>query len=94
MAYYVYILTNRTHRVLYTGVTNNIVRRLFEHKNKVNDGCFTSRYNVNKLVFFQEFKYIRDAIHYEKVVKGWLRKRKIELINEFNPNWDDLGDGL
>lgn len=89
--YYVYIITNRTNRVLYTGVTNNIERRMYEHKNKKIPG-FTEKYNLNKLVYYQSFSTINDAIAAEKKIKGWRRSRKIVLIREMNPDWDDLSE--
>ncbi len=87
--YYVYILTNKTNTVLYTGVTNNIKRRVYEHKNKFVKG-FTSKYNVNKLVYYEVFDDPYNAISREKQIKGWLRRKKVELINSFNPTWKDL----
>ena len=87
--YYVYILTNKTNQVLYTGVTNNLKRRCCEHKNGVIDG-FTKRYKVNKLVYFERFRDVNYAISREKAVKGLLRVKKLALINEFNPEWKDL----
>jgi putative endonuclease len=87
--YYVYILTNPTNTVLYTGVTNNLIRRIYEHKNKVVQG-FTSKYNVNKLVYYDDTNEVMSAIEREKQIKGWTRKKKINLINNFNPNWIDL----
>ena len=87
--YYVYILTNRHNKVLYTGVTNNIKRRVYEHKNKLVEG-FTQKYNVDKLVYFEMFKDIRLALNREKEIKGWVRIKKIALIEEKNSNWDDL----
>ena len=89
MSYFVYIATNKTNRVLYTGVTNNIVRRMSEHKEGFIEG-FTKKYRVKKLVFVQEFKSIQDAIVSEKKIKGWLRKKKIELIKGLNPTFEDL----
>ncbi len=89
MKYFVYILTNKYNKVLYTGVTNNIKRRIYEHKNKLVKG-FTSKYNLNKLVYFEETNDIRSAIVREKQIKGWLRKKKIELIDRENPTWNDL----
>jgi putative endonuclease len=86
--YYVYIMASRS-RVLYTGVTNNIVRRVNEHKQHVNPG-FTSRYRVTRLVYFEEFRYILSAIAREKQIKGWRRSRKVELIEGRNPRWRDL----
>ena len=86
---YVYILTNKGNRVLYTGVTNNLVRRVCEHKTKLNEG-FTKRYNVNKLVYFELFTDIRAAIAREKQLKAGSRRKKLELIQRLNPNWRDL----
>ena len=86
--HYVYIMTNKT-KTLYTGVTNDLMRRIWEHKNKLAPG-FTSKYNITKLVFFESFKDVREAISAEKRIKGWLRKKKIALIESSNPNWDDL----
>jgi len=87
--YYVYILTNKNNTVLYTGVTNNLERRLYEHKNKLIDG-FTKKYNINKLVFYEITNDINSAIAREKQIKGWLRIKKIKLIEMMNPNWEDL----
>ena len=88
--YYVYILTNKNNTVLYTGVTNNLVRRVYEHKNKLADNSFTNRYNVDKLVYFETTNYIESAIAREKQLKSGSRQRKIELIVAFNPSWEDL----
>ena len=74
---------------MYTGVTNNLKRRLNEHKNKLVEG-FTKKYNVNKLVYFETYKSIKTAIKREKQIKGWLRIKKIELIESQNPEWEDL----
>lgn len=87
--YYVYILTNKYNNVLYTGVTNNLVRRVFEHKSKSVDG-FTKTYNVDKLVYYQCSEEVVVAIEREKQIKGYKRQKKIDLINSFNPDWDDL----
>ncbi len=87
--YYVYILTNYTNKVLYIGVTNNLIRRIYEHKNKIIDG-FTKKYNINKLVYYEVFNRANDAIVAEKKLKGWLREKKIELIVSMNPEWEDL----
>lgn len=89
MTYCVYIMTNKVNTVLYTGVTNNLERRVFEHKNKLIPG-FTTKYNLNKLVYFEEFNNINDALANEKRIKGWLRVKKINLIESKNPNWKDL----
>ncbi len=87
--YYVYIMTNRHHNVLYVGVTNNLLRRVDEHKNKTLDG-FTSRYNINKLVYYEATNDIRDAITREKQIKGWVRQRKNDLVSTTNPQWVEL----
>ena len=86
--YYVYILTNKS-RTLYTGVTSNLERRIFEHKNKLMPG-FTSKYNITKLVYFESTPDINAAIAREKQIKGWLRAKKIALIETVNPEWRDL----
>jgi putative endonuclease len=87
--YYVYILTTRKNTVLYTGMTNDLMRRMWEHKTKFNIG-FTSRYNVDKLVWFEEHNDVKLAIRREKLIKRWVRDWKESLINERNPEWDDL----
>lgn len=87
--YFVYILTNWNNKVLYIGITNNLQRRVYEHKQKFVDG-FTEKYNLNKLVYFEEFSNVDDAIAAEKRVKGWLRIKKIKLIESKNPQWKDL----
>ncbi|MBI5731367.1 MAG: GIY-YIG nuclease family protein [Ignavibacteriales bacterium] len=76
-------------KVLYVGMTNNLARRVYEHKNKINIG-FTAKYNVNRLVYFEETEDEIKAMKREKQIKGWLRKKKIKLIETTNPNWDDL----
>ena len=91
--YYVYIITNKTNTVLYTGVTNNLERRLYEHKNKLIKG-FTSKYNINKLVFFICCGDVKQAIAFEKKVKGWKRSKKNQLIETINPEWTDLSLSL
>jgi putative endonuclease len=88
--YYVYIMTNRS-GTLYTGVTNNIKQRVHQHKNKLVEG-FTKKYNITRLVYFETFSDVYSAIACEKTIKGWLRKKKIELINESNPDWRDLSE--
>ncbi|MBW8050118.1 MAG: GIY-YIG nuclease family protein [Cytophagales bacterium] len=90
---HVYILTNKNHTVLYTGVTSDLFTRVYEHKEKLYKG-FTSKYNVNKLVYYEEFDDIEEAIAREKQIKAGSRKRKIELINSMNPEWNDLYDNL
>ncbi|MDQ3018638.1 MAG: GIY-YIG nuclease family protein [bacterium] len=87
--YFVYILTNYTNRVLYTGITNNITRRIYEHKNKFIPG-FTAKYNVNKLVFVTSFSTALEAINAEKKIKGWTRIKKLSLIKRNNPTFQEL----
>ena len=88
--YYVYVLTNNS-KTLYTGMTNNLSRRIYEHKNKIIKG-FTSRYNLNKLVYYEITDEVHTAILREKRIKGWLRKKKIDLIEKENPTWKDLSE--
>jgi len=89
----VYILTNFTNKVLYIGVTNDLHRRLYEHKNGIIEG-FTKKYHVHKLVYYETTDDINAAIHREKKLKGLLRSKKIDLINSKNPLWNDLGKDL
>jgi len=89
--YYAYIMTNRS-RTLYVGVTNDLVRRVYEHKNKMVDG-FTKKYNLTLLVYYEETGDIQSASEREKQIKGWLRNKKIALIESVNPQWKDLSDG-
>ena len=86
--YYVYILTNPS-RTLYVGVTNNLRRRVYEHKHKLLEG-FTKRYNLTILVYYEATPDVRAAIEREKQIKGWLRSKKITLIESTNPEWRDL----
>ena len=88
--YYVYILTNSTNKVLYTGITNNLERRLEEHKSKVKPNSFTSKYNVHKLVYYEHTTDVESAISREKQIKGGARAKKIALIEKANPIWKDL----
>ena len=93
MNYYVYILTNINKTTLYIGVTNNLQRRLWEHQNKVVDG-FSKKYNLNKLVYYEQTNDVEVAINREKILKKWARAKKENLINTFNPNWDDLSETI
>jgi len=86
---FVYILTNKYNTVLYVGVTSNLVKRIWEHKNKLVDG-FTKKYNVDKLVYYEVFEDIKKAIKKEKYIKGKKREYKIEIIKEKNQEWRDL----
>ncbi|MAU01604.1 MAG: endonuclease [Anaerolineaceae bacterium] len=88
--YYVYIMSSKS-GTLYTGMTNNLARRVYEHKHKLTPG-FTKKYNVNRLVYYEVFSQVRDAIAREKAIKGWLRQKKIALIESFNPTWSDLSE--
>jgi len=88
--YFVYILASPS-RTLYTGVTSDLARRVYEHKQKLIPG-FTSRYNVGLLVYFETFNTPQEAIAREKQIKGWVRRRKIALIEESNPSWQDLSE--
>ena len=87
--YYIYILTNTHHNVLYTGVTNDLERRCYEHKQKNIKG-FTQKYNVDKLIYFERFDLIDIAIGREKQIKGFSKEKKLSLINQFNKEWKEL----
>ena len=91
--YYIYIITNHEETVLYTGFTNDLIRRIYEHKNKLLEG-FSSKYNLNKLVYYEVFDNPEDAIKREKQVKKWPRKWKLDTINKFNPDWVDLYESI
>ena len=88
--FYVYILTSQRNGTLYIGVTNNLFARTFQHKLKDNPNSFTAKYNIDKLVYFETFQYVNDAIEREKQMKKWERKWKIRLIESENPTWSDL----
>lgn len=87
---YVYIITNFTNTVLYTGVTNDLERRINEHTNGYSKNSFTQKYRLYKLIWFQEFKSPLEAIEAEKKIKGWRREKKLSLIKEHNPQFKDL----
>ncbi|MDX1545164.1 MAG: GIY-YIG nuclease family protein [Christiangramia sp.] len=89
---YVYILTNKNKKVLYTGVTSNLINRIFQHKTKYYKGSFSARYNCDRLVFYREFENIIEAINFEKKIKAGNRERKEKLINSQNPEWIDLAE--
>jgi putative endonuclease len=91
--YYVYIISNFNNKVLYIGVTNDLKRRIYEHKNKSIKG-FSSKYNINKLIYFEQFNDINEAIQREKQLKKWNRSWKDELIKKLNPKWNDLFDEI
>ena len=90
MSYYVYILTNKNHTVLYTGVTGDLVRRVYEYKNHLDPKSFTAKYKVHKLVYFEETTDVKAALEREKQIKSWKREKKVDLIYNSNPRWFDL----
>ncbi len=92
--YFVYILTNPSHTVFYTGMTNNLMRRMWEHKEKLNPKSFTAKYNCIKLIYFESGESSIRAIEREKMIKDMRRERKIELINSVNPEWKDLFNSI
>ena len=94
MQYYVYIMSCTNLTLFYTGITNNIIRRVFEHKNKSLENSYTSRYNLNKLVYFEEYKDPNQAIEREKQIKKYSQKKKLELVQRRNPSCCDLYDGI
>ena len=87
--YYVYIMTNKNNKVIYVGMTNNLIRRIYEHKNKLVKG-FTKRYNICKLVYFEHTYEVDAAIRREKEIKKWRREKKNKLVESLNPHWNDL----
>ena len=90
MPYYVYILSNNYNTTLYTGVTNNLIRRVYEHKNHLDPTSFTAKYHVEKLVFYEIYSDPETAITREKQIKSWKRKKKNTIIGDGNPRWEDL----
>ena len=90
MHYYVYILSNNTNVSIYTGVTKDLYRRVYEHRHKLEPDSFTARYNVHKLVYFEETTDVRAAIEREKQIKSWSRAKKNKLVESMNPKWQDL----
>ena len=94
MQYYVYILASNDNKVIYTGVTNNLIRRVYEHKNNFDKKSFTSRYYVHKLVYFEYTGDVTAAIEREKQIKGWNRNRKSKLVESKNKAWEDLYQSL
>lgn len=91
--YYIYLLTNWNNKVMYVGMTNDLRRRIFEHKNKLLEG-FTKKYNINKLVYFDETNDVLTAIAREKEIKRWRREKKNKLVESMNPEWNDLSQAL
>ena len=94
MTYYVYILANSTNTVLYTGITNNLIRRVYEHRENADPNGFTAKYGVHKLVYFEETSDVRAALEREKQIKGWNRARKNKLVEKKNPSWQDLWEQI
>jgi len=90
MNYYVYILTNATNVILYTGVTKDLVRRVYEHRHNLDPDSFTAKYKIHKLVYFEVTSDVRAAIAREKEIKGWRRSKKNALVETTNPKWEDL----
>ncbi len=88
--FYVYILTNTYNTVLYVGMTNELENRIVQHRQKINPKSFTAKYNLWKLVYFEDTPEVISAIVREKEIKGWTREKKVKLIEELNPKWDDL----
>ena len=86
--YYIYIMTNHS-KTLYTGVTSDLAGRVYQHKEGTGS-AFTRKYKINRLVYYEEFSDIKEAIAREKQIKGWVRRKKIDLIESINPTWDDL----
>ena len=94
MTYYVYILTNKNNNVLYTGVTKDLIRRVYEHRNHLDKDSFTAKYNVTKLVYYEETTDVRAAIEREKQIKSWSRTKKFFLVREKNPGFLDIYPSL
>ena len=94
MEYYVYIMTNSHKNVLYTGVNNNLIKRVYEHRNHLDKGSFTDRYNIEYLIYFETTSDVKAAIEREKQIKSWSRKKKNKLVESKNPEWKDLYDEI
>ena len=94
MQYYVYILTNKNNTVLYTGMTNDLIRRVHEHKNNADPKSFTAKYKAHKLIYFEQTSDVDSAIEREKQIKSWSRAKKIALVHESNPKFYDLYPNL
>ena len=94
MNYYVYILTNATNVTMYIGVTKDLVRRMYEHRHKLDSNSFTAKYNVHKLVYYECTNDVLAAIEREKQIKGWNRARKNKLVETRNPRWEDLYESI
>ena len=94
MNYYVYILSNKTNTTVYIGITNDLVRRMYEHRQNLSPNSFTAKYDVHKLVYYEHTTDSRVAIEREKQLKGWNRARKNALVNSVNPTWQDLYESI
>ena len=94
MEYYVYILSNSTNTIVYTGVTKDLIRRIYEHRHDLDSNSFSAKYQVHKLVYFESTSDINAAIAREKQIKGWNRKRKNKLVESKNPLWQDLYESI
>ena len=94
MEYYVYMMTNSHKNLLYTGITNDLIRRVYEHRHHMDKGSYTDRYNIEYLVYYESTSDVTAAIEREKQIKGWNRKRKDKLIASKNPNWLDLYESI
>ena len=94
MNYYVYILSNVTHTVVYTGITRDLVRRVYEHRHHLDKGSFTDKYDVTQLVYYEHTTDVRAAIEREKQIKSWNRARKNRLVETMNPQWQDLWETI
>ncbi len=94
MQYFVYILATNDNKAIYTGITNNLLRRVYEHKNSLDPKSFTSRYHIHKLVYFECTSDVTAAIEREKQIKSWNRNRKNRLIESKNPNWTELYNSI
>ena len=90
MTYYVYILANATNVAVYTGVTNDLVRRVYEHRHNLPPDSYTAKHRIHKLVYYEQTNDVRAAIAREKQLKGWVRKKKNQLVSGMNPEWKDL----
>lgn len=91
---YIYILSNQTNVAVYTGVTNDLIRRVYEHRSEFDSHSFTAKYHIHKLVYFEQINDITDAIKREKQIKSWSRAKKNALVEKMNPEWKDLYDTL
>ena len=94
MNYFVYILANKLNTVIYTGVTKDLIRRVYEHRNHLDSNSFTAKYNVTRLVFFETTTDVRAAIEREKQIKSWSRAKKNRLVETMNPQWKDLWESI